>query len=247
MPEELKKLKELKKLNKKELFTMTMQYYLTFFLSLFKKSNPQERKMLLEKLKEYSKIVKEENSYYDHFRKNLSKIKNKEEYNRILNYLDILNEKTYLYFEKILSDYEESMHERNLSFTLPYQDFKTLLQLTDLKEDAVALTFSFYNLMQYFSNDDATYYLVPRTKVINNEPNYHGLFIKEKDNVLEDIKLCIPQIKDKKTLEECIYLYKAGILMYKYLGKSLPTNIDFSQLASYEVDTFKKKVLQKFD
>ena len=238
-------LKELKKLNKKEFLTLAKEYYLTSFLSLFKNKNPQGRKLLLEKLKEYFEIIQMENTYYNHFIKNISKIRNTDGYEDLIDSLDILNEKTYMYFDRILKEYETFLMSDEETFTLPYKDFDTILERTDLKEDAKSLTFSYYDLMQYFSSEDAMYYLVPRTKIIENHPEFHGLFVKEQNNLLKEIKLCIPPIKDRQSLEECVYFYKAGILMHEYLGRQIPGNIDFSKLASYEVDSFKKKVLQK--
>ena len=238
-----KELKQLKKLNKKEFLTLAKEYYLTSFLSLLKDKNYKRRKALLEKLHEYGEIIKEENSYYSYLLENISKIRNVEEYDRIMDFLDVLNEKTYAYFERVLLEYEEFLMNDKENFAFPYRDFQTLLERKDLKEDVKSLTFSYYDLMKYFSNEDAIYYLVPRTKFLDDQ-EYWGLYTIEKDNLLEEIRLCVPKIKDKKSLEECIYLYAAGIMMHKYLNRLVP-DIDFSKLASYEVDIFKKKMLQK--
>lgn len=233
-----KELKELIRLNIDEALNLTKEYLQVYAISFIYDKNAEKRKILKEKLKEYLSIIKEENKYYEFLLKNIDKIKNEDKLNDILNRLDILNNKTYLYFNSILCEYENNIYEDKI---VPFKDFKMLNERDDLKEEIIALTTSFYDILNYFSKDDAIYYLVPRTKFLDDADEFYGCFIDENG----EIRICIPDIKDKESLEKCIYLYKVGILLYHNLDKNFSNNT-YDILAQNELAKFKEKQLKAF-
>ena len=68
-------LKELIKLNKKEALIVIKDYLSLYFYSFIKDKDNTRRNILLEKLKEYLAIIKEENKYYKFLIENIHKIK----------------------------------------------------------------------------------------------------------------------------------------------------------------------------
>ena len=237
-------LKELIKLNKKEALLVIKDYLSLYFYSFIKDKDNTRRNILLEKLKEYLAIIKEENKYYKFLIENIHKIKDEEAFDAILDKLDVLNEKTYNYFDNILLQYDDSLNQEESNEINLTKDFKTLLERTDIKEETISLTTTFYDVINYFSKDDAMTYLVPRTKFLESGEDLFGCFLKDEDNILKEIRLVLPQIKNKETLEECIYLYEMGILMYHHLYSEVPKG-DFRSLAIREIDIFKKQQLKR--
>ena len=236
-----KELKELIRLNIDEALKQTKEYLQVYVISFLHNKNADKRKILKEKLKEYLSIIREENKYYEFLLKNLDKIKNEDSLDVILNKLDTLNEKTYLYFNAICTECESSICMREDRDIIPFKDFKTLKERKDLKEETIALATSFYDILNYFSKDDAIYYLVPRTKFLDNADEFYGCFVDEN----EEIRICMPYIKDKESLEKCIYLYEAGILLYHNLNKNI-SNKTYDMLAQNGLAKFKEKQLKAF-
>ncbi len=240
-----KELKDLIKLNKIEALTEIKEYFLVYLISLFKDENSDRRKTLAKELKEYLSNIKEENKYYNFLLKNITKIRSEESFQSLLDKMDLLNEKNYLYFENLLKEYEDDLTLQRQSPLATKKDFKTLLERNDLKAQAISLTTTFYDLMQYFSKNDAMYYLVPRTKFLEEATDFYGCFIKEDNSIIKEIRLCLPPIKDQKSLEECIYLYEIAIQMYHHLNSEFP-KADYRLLAEQEVYKFKEKQLSLF-
>ncbi len=237
-------IKELIKLNNQELLSVIKNYLLVYTNSLLKENNSNNRKILMSKLKEYINTIKEENSYYKYLLNNLSKIRNTEALDNLLYKMDYLNEITFSYYDKLLRDYEENIPLQR-DFKCPSKDFSTINDREDLKEEAISLTISFYDLLKYFSKEDAMHYLVPRSKFISDANDFYGCYLIEDGNILKDIKLCLPPIKDQKSLEKCVYLYEIAILMYYHLHSDVP-KADFRYLAMHEVNKFKERKLKKF-
>lgn len=243
-----KQLQELIKLNSLEAITLASNYFFCYLNSLFRDfSNPEQRNILKTKLKEYLAITKEENNYYKLLIANLTNIKNTLELDEILYSLDILNEQTYLYYDRILLEYEDNMQYHTSNKIIPAKDFKTLIERKDYQEKILGLILETSDLDSYFNIDDAYHYLKQNTKYLetsNNSSLFYGCYLQEKDNILTGIKLLVPPITNLETMLQNVYFYKLGCLYYPYLNEKIPST-SFTLVAHYEEELFKQKVLNK--
>lgn len=244
-----KELEEITKLNRKENIQLTIEYLKFYIKSIFQDpSGKDRRKELLNKLSEYHQIIKEENTYMSHIIKNIDKIKDFDELERILDELDILNESTYRFYDNILLEYDNNIYSDRLDRRIvPYRDFKTLLERTDYLEKVVALTITREELKDFYQQYDAWYYLINRTKIISQDiegaEEFYGCYQLIKNNTLEEIKICVPPITNLKSLEINIKEYKNAIDLYSHIGKEIP--LDFKENSELKLCEFKEKYLSK--
>lgn len=242
-------LEEIKILNKKENTQLTIEYLKFYIKSIFQDPTGKERrKELLSKLDEYNRIITEENVYMSHIIKNIDKIKDFAELSHLLDELDMLNELTYNYYDRILLEYDNNIYSEKLDRKIvPYRDFKTLLERTDYLEKILALTITREELTDFYQQYDAWYYLINRTKVLSEDiegvEEYYGCYQLVKNSILEEIKICVPPITNLKSLEINIKEYKTAIDLYSYIGKEIPS--DFKENSELKFREFKEKYLTK--
>ncbi len=234
-----KELKKLIALNNEEAGRMVNSYFLEYVKAILMDKNANNGKILITKLKEYLQIIKRENSYYKYLLKNFAKIRNEDAYDDLLFNLDILNEKSYLYYDHLLEDYEQNK-ESNYNF-VSSKDFKSLIERKDYEEKTVSLVMSFEDVFRYFSNEDAVYYLVTRTKILKDASDYYGCYLIEDKGIIKDVNICVPPVDDWSSLLINIYLYQVGIIAFNNIGKL--ANFSYNELANNAVLKFKEKQL----
>lgn len=236
-------LQQIINLNNLELLIMIKEYFFVYAKSLLQDDFKNNRRFLLQKLKEYKCIIREENQYMKYIKSNLSYLKNIDSLNNILDKLDILNEKTYCYYDSILNEYEESNGN-----TILLKGFKTLLQTSEYESEVKGLFLTDKDLKEYYQNDDAYYYLKERAKIIDVDLeqglDFYGCYPKVVGNILQEINLCVPKITDLKSMLINIHEYRHGIDLYPYLRKKMPDK-DYEVIAKAEEDRFVKKYLLK--
>lgn len=247
---------ELKKiifLNKCEALNLTKEYFMMYLVSLLKDYNGSDkRRLLIEKLKEYYKTIKEENDYMRYLLRNIDSIKNEEKLNDILNGLDILNERTYLYFDNILKEYEDNIFFDNLERKiLPYKDFQTILEDDAYLENVLGLTLGTGDLETYYTEEKEAYkYLSDNTKTLDvpveEGMDFYGCFLKEdeKNGTLREVKLCVPRITDLETMCINISIYRCGLDLFKYIDAVLPENEKIAKKVEEERQ-FRKEYLNR--
>lgn len=123
-------------LNKIEALTMIKEYLLTYMYSVISDlEGRNQRIILMNKLKEYLSTIKCENNYLNQILSNLNNM-SELEVNNFLNKLDRLNEKTYIYYDNILKEYEDNIYfgDTNRSI-IPYKGFDTITESATIKED----------------------------------------------------------------------------------------------------------------
>ncbi len=245
-----KELRELMKLNQEELFLQAKEYLGVYLLSVI--SDPKgknQRKKLLQKLKEYQKIIKEENRYLDYMIKNHKKIRDWEEACQIVKELDILNELTYTHYDNILEQYEETLYNDQITREIiPNKNFETLLERTDYLERILGLTLTEKDLEAYYQSEVAWEYLKGQTKILpgklEDTKSYFGCYPQIEKNLLMEIKICVPPITNLESMKINVHEYKHGIDLYPYLGKSYP-EMDYEQRAREEEENYRMNALIK--
>lgn len=246
-------LKETINLNKEEAIFLIKDYLVLYIISLIKDpTGSNNRKTLISKLKEYLKITKEENKYLNYIIDNLKNIKNIDELNNLLDNLDILNEETYKFYRSITESYEDYfIRESKSQRIVPYKEFNTLIETKEYKEKVIGLTKTREDLYNYYENEEALDYLKQNTKIIKGDVSenmiFYGCFPIIENNILKEIKICVPDIKDFKSMLINIHEYKHGIRLYSYLGKEFNINEKQEEvLAKKEEEKYKTKILSNF-
>ena len=222
----LKELKENKRLNRLEVLSLAKSY-----LPIYSTTNDKEyRKELLTNLKKYLSVVRKENTYLTYLINNFDKIRDFEGLDTILNNIDIINEDNYKYFDAL-----EAKHINNV------------LSDDSLEKEIIGLTLSKEDLVNYYHKNDAIYYLLEHSKVLDTnleDTSFYGCFPIIKEDKLEEIKVCVPPINNLKSMLINIHEYKHGIDLYPYLGKSYIEQ-DYEVLARNEEINFQKTLSLK--
>ncbi len=237
-------IKELIKLNNLEINNLTREYLLVYLkLLLGIKDSQETRKHLLNDLKQFISSICLENRYMRYIYKNSSLIRNEMALDELLDNLDYLNERTFNYFEHILSEYENGDN----AFTP--RDFKILSEIDKYREQVLGLFLTETDLMTYYQTEDAIYYLRERQKLlpgdnIEKEMPYYGCYKIEEGGILREIRTCVPKITSLETMLINIHEYKHGIILYPYIGKKSP-DYDTEYLCKQEEQNFRKKYLSK--
>jgi hypothetical protein len=123
-------------LNKIEALTMIKEYLLTYMYSVISDlEGRNQRIILMNKLKEYLSTIKCENNYLNQILSNLNNM-SELEVNNFLNKLDRLNEKTYIYYDNILKEYEDNIYygDKRKNF-IPYKNFKNINESDNILND----------------------------------------------------------------------------------------------------------------
>ncbi len=239
-------------LNKLEIISMTKEYFLVYLISLIKDFNGRNNRIvLIEKLKEFYSCVKLENKCIKYLLKNLDKVTNEKVLNEVLDDLDLLNEKTYLYFNTILSEYENNMYCKDLSRSIiPFKYFKTINENNKYLEEILGLTLNYGDLEEFYKDEKAFKFLKSKVKIIDSQSfdgmPFYGCYpqIDDKTKIVTDIKICVPKITDLKSMLINIHEFKHGIDIYPYIGSYLP-NLNYECVARNYEEKFKTYLISK--
>lgn len=222
----IKELKENKHLNRLEVLSLAKSYLPIYITT----TDKEYRKELLTNLKKYLLVVRKENTYLTYLINNFDKIRDFEGLDTILNNIDIINEDNYKHFDALEEKY-----------------INNILSDDSLEKEIIGLTLSKEDLVNYYHKNDAIYYLLEHSKVLDTnleDTSFYGCFPIIKEDKLEEIKVCVPPINNLKSMLINIHEYKHGIDLYPYLGKSYVEQ-DYEVLARNEEINFQKTLSLK--
>lgn len=236
-------LKKYRQLNRLEFLSLAKDYLFAYIVSMIHDEDSENRRRLVSKLKKYFDITREENSILKYIINSLDKIKDEDTLDELLNKIDFQNERTFLYFESLISDYLDDIRlGRRCVFS--NKDVSSLLTSDSIKNEVVGLTLSDEDLLYYYRNNEAIYYLLEHTKVIDapsDDYDFYGCFPKEEDGILKSLLICVPSIVNLKTMLINIHEFKHGIDLYPYIGSSYP-EMDYEKSAKEEETNFIKSL-----
>ncbi len=170
----LKELKENKRLNRLEVLSLAKSYLPIYITT----TDKEYRKELLTNLKKYLLVVRKENTYLTYLINNFDKIRDFEGLDTILNNIDIINEDNYKHFDALEEKY-----------------INNILSDDSLEKEIIGLTLSKEDLVNYYHKNDAIYYLLEHSKVLDTnleDTSFYGCFPIIKEDKLEEIKVCVP-------------------------------------------------------
>lgn len=237
----IKELKQNKHLNRLEFLELTKSYLATYFISLANGDDKENRKVLLTNLKDYLLITKEENAYLSYLISNFAKIKDFDTLDFLLDKLDLLNEVTFKQFNSLGEEYLDAL-ESKTSYSFPTKPIPSLLTDDSIKKEVIGLTLSQDDLLSYYHKEDAIYYLLDHTKILNadlDDTSFYGCYPITDKNILKEIKICVPPISNLKSMLINIHEYRHGIDLYSFLEKDYPC-YDYEPLAKQEEVNFQK-------
>ncbi len=237
----IKELKQNKHLNRLEFLSLTKSYLATYFISLTNGDDNENRKILLTNLKDYLLITKEENAYLSYLISNFAKIKDFDTLDFLLDKLDLLNEVTFKQFNSLGEEYLDSLESKK-SYSFPTKSIPSLLTDDSIKKEVIGLTLSQEDLLNYYQKEDAIYYLFNHTKIIDTnleDTSFYGCYPITDNNIVKEIRVCVPPIKNLKSMLINIHEYKHGIDLYPYLGKTYQDD-NYEIVAKQEETNFQK-------
>lgn len=235
--------------NMTEFLSMCRDYWYAYIKKLASGyHDPSLDIYLLKSLIEYYKITRKENTYLSFIMRNYQEINNLEKLYSILDDMDELNEKTYLFYQSILEECE-SFIQSNVPFKPScVRGFETLNETEKYEAELLGLLLTEKDLDKYYQKEEAYYYLKERTKVWNCSAKegigYFGLFTEDDGDIIKEIKLCVPKIIDLETMLINVHEFKHGISLYPYIGSS-KLDFDFEKEAKLEEKHFVSKYLLK--
>lgn len=237
----IKELKQNKHLNRLEFLSLTKSYLTTYFISLANGDDRENRKKLLTNLKDYLLITKEENAILSYLISNFDKIKNFDTLESILDKLDLVNEATFKQFNSLGEEYLDALESKK-SYSFPTKSMSSLITDDFIKKEVIGLTLSQEDLLSYYHKEDAIYYLLNHTKILNtdlDDTSFYGCYTITDKNILKEIKICVPPITNLKSMLINIHEYRHGIDLYPFLGKNYPC-YDYESSAKQEEINFQK-------
>ena len=237
----IKELKQNKHLNRLEFLSLTKSYLNTYFISLANGDNKENRKKLLTNLKDYLLITKEENAILSYLISNFDKIKNFDTLESILDKLDLVNEVTFKHFNSLGEDYMRTLESKE-TYSFPTKSMSSLITDDSIKKEVIGLTLSQEDLLSYYHKEDAIYYLLNHTKILNtdlDDTSFYGCYPITDKNILKEIRVCVPPITNLKSMLINVHEYRHGIDLYPFLGKNYPC-YDYESSAKQEEVNFQK-------
>ncbi len=246
-----KELEDLKWQNREQLFMMIKEYVMMYVkIGFYFRNSKKERKKLVGNLKDYFKIIQEENRYFTFILKRLDKISSNHELYKILDQLDIKNSQTYHYYDGIISEYESSISLNDQKrATITKKNFHSIIDTTKYQEEIIGLFLNRDDLMNYFNEDSNVFeYLKSRTKVYNCDIEigmpYYGVYPIIENNILTNINICVPKIINLKAMLINIHEYNHAINLFEYLGKQYFEQ-DYEKRAKLEEERFLKTYIKR--
>ena len=185
----IKELKQNKHLNRLEFLSLTRSYLTTYFISLANGDDRENRKKLLTNLKDYLLITKEENAILSYLISNFDKIKNFDTLESILDKLDLVNEATFKQFNSLGEEYLDALESKK-SYSFPTKSMSSLITDDFIKKEVIGLTLSQEDLLSYYHKEDAIYYLLNHTKILNtdlDDTSFYGCYTITDKNILKEI------------------------------------------------------------
>ena len=237
----IKELKQNKHLNRLEFLSLTKSYLTTYFISLANGDDKENRKVLLTNLKDYLLITKEENAILSYLVSNFDKIKDFDTLYFLLDKLDLVNEATFKQFNSLGEEYLDALESKK-SYSFPTKSMSSLITDDSIKKKVIGLTLSQEDLLSYYHKEDAIYYLLNHTKILNtdlDDTSFYGCYPITDENTLKEIRVCVPPITNLKSMLINIHEYRHGIDLYPFLGKNYPC-YDYESSAKQEEINFQK-------
>lgn len=244
-------LEDLKWQNREQLFMMIKEYVVMYMkIGYFFRNSKDERKTLVENLKDYFKIIKEENRYFTFMLKHLDRITDDNELYEVLDQLDRKNSQTYHYYDGIINEYELSISLNDQKrATITKKNFSSIIDSTKYQEEIIGLFLNKDDLMNYFHEHSNVFeYLKSRTKVYNCDAEdgmtYYGVYPIIENNILTNINICVPKITNLKKLLINIHEYNHAIDLFEYLGQAYLEQ-DYEKSAKLEEERFLKTYIKE--
>ena len=132
--------------------------------------------------------------------------------------------------------------ESKKSYSFPTKSMSSLITDGFIKKEVIGLTLSQEDLLSYYHKEDAIYYLLNHTKILNtdlDDTSFYGCYTITYKNILKEIKICVPPITNLKSMLINIHEYRHGIDLYPFLGKNYPS-YNYESSAKQEEINFQK-------
>lgn len=219
---------DINSLNKDE-FLLMIKYCLEAYIKSFLVfgNNSLVTQDSFNVFKEYINIIQERKKIVKFLLQN-SKYIDFEEANELLISMEDLNEKTILYYYRVLDDIVDACDCKDeFRAQRINKDFNTLIETDDYCAEASGLIMTFDDVQRFLSYPDEFWKYVDKkityidSRKEKNDKFYSTLMRFDKNNCLIDIKVIVPYIINLKTALVNIHEFKHAYDLYNLLGQSI--------------------------
>lgn len=192
----------------------------------------------------YIKVMREETVLLNFLKRNLDKI-DARELDNILDMLDEANENTMMYFYGFLDNIQE-----NLDFFKKYSFFKKITDTDKYRKEIYGTTLNLSHIQEFLGIKNKTWENLKKRTIITEDESLFGVNIKLDDNIIEDIKIFVPPIKNLKTAMINVHEFRHAYDICQMTGLEY-IDSDYEVIArksekEFEDKYIKKKVKQYF-
>lgn len=242
----------IEKQNIEELILITKDCFELYLYSLIRyKSLNSYNKIIYNIWKEFYYNIKKEKTILNFLLKKYEKLNLSDVY-LFLDELDILNEKTYLYYDNILLLTEEAI-DLDKSYHIEKQkEFETLIENNKYELEALGLTINFDDIKDFLNfKEDFWVYIKNKIRIIDLKQDMHMepevVYMLDK-NILTDMRVMIPEVKDLKTVLINIHELTHAYDLYLLLGKEIcNSDLYYENKAKLKEKEFQNKLIKWYN
>lgn len=246
---------DINSLNRDE-FLLMIKYCLEAYIKsliIFGKNSPVTQDVF-NVWKEYLNINCERKKIVKFLLKN-SKVIDNEEANEILMSIEDLNEKTVLYYYRVLDDILDACDCNDVYRAQRInKDFDTLIETDNYCAQVTGLIMNLEDIKKFLGYPNAFWQYVDNKIVFvdshkeGNDKFYSTLMRFDKNNCLIDIKVIVPYIINLQTALVNIHEFKHAYDLYNLLGQSIDEKAPIYEQSARDVEKVfvKEYIIKKF-
>lgn len=196
-------------------------------------------------LDEVHAITVEEKMLLNFIKRNLKKI-DSNELDKVLDLLDEINEKTVAYYYYLMDNIGVDMIKEK-----QYRGLETIIETEKYRKEVFGLTLCMDDVINYLNYDESFWsYILPRTIRIDDEELRQVNIKCDINEVIEDIKVFVPNVINLKTAKINIHEFTHAYDIFKMIGIQY-LDKDYEEIAvrnenDFEANYVNQKVKRRF-
>lgn len=230
------------------LFNIFMKSYMSSIFTFGKSSNITKDTVLM--WKQFKESIMEEYRIHEFLIRNYDKI-NYDACIRYLDSVDELNEKTFLYYLKVLGDIQDACSTKCELRAKPInKNFSTIIETDEYQKKASGLTLTFSDVKQFLGYDDQFWDFVEKKikfidgSIEKNKAFYSTLMKFDSSDNLKDIKVIVPYVVDLESALVNVHEFTHAHDLYFMIGKPVVDEPEYEKRASLEEENFSKNYVK---
>ena len=240
-----KEIKELNQLNIEQVFLISKYILDAYFKSIITFGiNSVVVKENISLLHKYIRIYIREKNIYNYLLKNSSLIDLDECFN-LIDLLDNLNAKTIDFFYSAIDDIiDVCTLKEEIRMVHKKRFFSTLDETDEYEFITKCLTINYCDVVEYLNYPNEFWNYIEEKIIESDSTISHSTFIRDDNNILKDLEVYIPKIKNKDTASRVLYELKYAYCLYNSLNNYVDGKNIFDDVDKEDND-FKQYIINK--